>query len=126
LDGATSKGEDKYTVGSDKGNGLLTNPIGLITADEIMLAGGSIGHNLTNNTYYLYDGSWSNLTLTPARLHMTANYSDIYATCLGNAGSFYSYSTTSMSGVRPVINLKADVAFTGDGSYETPYEIVTN
>jgi hypothetical protein len=25
---------------------------------------------------------------------------------------------------RPVINLKADVKFKGDGSYETPYEII--
>lgn len=26
---------------------------------------------------------------------------------------------------RPVINLRADVEFTGDGSFETPYVIVT-
>ena len=29
-------------------------------------------------------------------------------------------------GARPVINLRADVDFTGDGSYETPYVIKTN
>ena len=33
---------------------------------------------------------------------------------------------TEEYGVRPVINLKADVAFTGDGSYTKPYVITTN
>ena len=53
---------DKFTVSSLLGNGALTYPIGLLSTDEVMYAGGKYGTN--NNTYYLYNGNnyW---TLSP-------------------------------------------------------------
>ena len=44
---------DLYTInGSSKGNKALTNPVGLITADEVAMAGGVYGQ--INQNYYLY------------------------------------------------------------------------
>ena len=43
---------DKFTVNTSNGNGALTYPVGLITADEVAMAGGKSGSN--NSTYYLY------------------------------------------------------------------------
>ena len=48
--------EDMYTVsGSSRGNKALTNPVGVITADEVAMAGGAYGQ--TNQSYYLYTNS---------------------------------------------------------------------
>lgn len=33
---------------------------------------------------------------------------------------------SDVNGIRPVINLKADVQFTGNGTIDSPYEIVMN
>lgn len=47
---------DRFTVSSDNGNGSLTYPIALLTADEAILAGnGYLGYS--ENTY-LVNGSW--------------------------------------------------------------------
>ena len=46
--------EDKFTVSNETGNGDLTYPIGLITTDEAMIAGGIYGS--ANILYYLYSG----------------------------------------------------------------------
>lgn len=47
---------DAFTVSdTTNGNGALTYPIGLITTDEVVLAG---GWSSSNSGYYLYSGSW--------------------------------------------------------------------
>jgi len=116
-----AKKDDRYTVNDTaNGNGLLSNPVGLITADEDVLAGNMLKRR--NESYYLYNGG-SYWTSTP----YSCNESDagLYAWDVWGYGDlFYDY-VDSNYGVRPVINLKADVEFTGDGSYETPYKIVT-
>ena len=43
---------DKFTVNTSNGNGALTYPVGLITADEVAMAGGVYG--TSNRSYYLY------------------------------------------------------------------------
>ena len=47
---------DKFTTTTIKGNGKLTYPVGLITADEITFAGLSMGDRI-NNSFYLYAGA---------------------------------------------------------------------
>jgi hypothetical protein len=49
-----SRNIDKFTTSTSNGNGKLDYPVGLLTADEIMLAGGKGG--TSNNNYYLYTG----------------------------------------------------------------------
>jgi len=112
---------DRYTVNdTTNGNGYLSNPIGLITADEAIMAGGT--SSIANNSYYLYTGEkyWA---LSPS--YFASNNAYVYT--IRADGRLYSDSASNViPGARPVINLKADVKFTGDGSYETPYTIVTN
>ena len=112
-----SNSADLYTVNeSSKGNHALSNPIGLITADEIAMAGGVYGSN--NSSYYLYTGQkyW---TMSPFNF-------------IGNAIVFYVYSNGSLSnnnvpranGVRPVINIASDVKVTGSGTSDDPYVVI--
>jgi len=114
---------DRYTVDDTKnGNGLLSNPVGLITADEVAMAGGV--SETINSTYYLYNGSlyW---TMSPYYWRGGSNNYDAYVWIDSYGRLTDSYVESSERGVRPVINLKADVEFTGDGTIDNPYKIVT-
>ena len=105
-----------YTVsGSSRGNKALTNPVGLIIADEVAVAGGMLGTN--NTTYYLYTGQeyW---TMSPSIFNGVANLFSVYS------GGNISFSMGSMIGVRPVINIASDVEITGSGTSTDPYVVV--
>ena len=108
--------EDRYTVNSNNGNGYLTNPVGLLTADEAMAAGISVSNY--GNTYLRRTGySW---TMTPSiEYAIAAWHFDAY----GMMSDWITVSDTSYPSVRPVINLKANVAFTGNGTIDSPYVI---
>ena len=101
---------------------LLKIPIGLITADEVIFAGGSTKEN--NADYYLYTGQeyW---TMTPAAwTGPLVSCGDIYAVrTSGNISSVE--SDWAGPSIRPVINLKADVQFIGNGTADDPY-VVSN
>jgi len=107
--------EDFYTVsGASKGNKSLTYPIGLITADEVSMAGGLWGK--TNKDYYLYTGRtyW---TLSPRYFNIT--YAEMLA--VGLDGQLTNDNANVANGVRPVINLKANTTMTGKGTVGNPY-----
>ncbi len=107
------------TVGNDNGNQKLQYAVGLITADEVEYAGAY--RTTTNKSYYLYNGRYY-WTMSPFYF-------------LGSsAGVFYVYSdgylnnwyvSSTIPGVRPVINLKADTKFKadGDGSKTAPFTV---
>ncbi len=111
---------DAFTVNeSDKGNGKLTYPVGLITADEI-LAAGSGKYGTENQSYYLYKSSnyygWS---LSPYGMH-----TDGHASILLVGVNFTGASSYYPSGaIAPVINLSADYIenLIGDGTMSNPY-----
>ncbi len=112
---------DSFTVSSSLGNGALTYPIGLITIDEAMYAGGKGSE--TNNTYYLYSGNiyWF---MSPG-----IGYSDgggvLFIANDGALGTHYTTGTTNA--LRPVISLKAtDIVESGDGTSTNPYVIKTS
>ena len=106
---------DLYTVkGATKGNKAMDKPIGLITADEIVYAGGFGGKS--NSYYYLYNGQdyW---TMSP---YYAANAFIFSASSIGSL----SYNNASGTrGVRPVINLRADVPITGIGTRNDPFVV---
>ena len=113
-----SNSNDLYTTSSSsKGNKKLANPIGLITADEVVMGGLPWSGSTTSN--YLYTGQhyW---TMSP-----------FYADSDGWAFVFYVWSDGSLSsdrvyyayGVRPVINLSADVKVTGSGTSSDPFVV---
>ncbi len=127
--------DDKLNVKNEK----LTNPVGLITADEVFMAGG----NIANSSYYLYTGRgyWTMTPLAYDAFDSGAPAAMIFLVSddgkVGSSGTVGgnevpghvngAFATSgSLPSTRPVINLKADVKFTGDGRIDTntPYEIV--
>ena len=99
---------------------LYTLKIGLITADEVAMAGGV--YVLSNGTYYLYTGNpfWtmSSVSLYVGSGGSLANVFEVTST--GQLGDYY---VNGVHGVRPVINLSADVSLTGTGTMDDPYVV---
>ena len=113
-----SNKNDSFTVRETRiGNGALTYPVGLLTSDELILAGAT---NAANTSYYLYTNQnwWS---MSPCDFYI--NYTFIFHT-QGSDGALY--GATDPSGIRPSISLKPEVkiASGGDGTATNPYEFV--
>jgi len=106
--------KDDTTVG----NGDLNYSIGLITTDEVVLAGGIDW--VSNSGYYLYTG-YDYWTMTPNDYAGYANTHVCYIYKNGNSG--YGRYTTDLDGVRPVINLKAGSLNSGTGVWNDPYMV---
>ena len=114
-----SNSNDLFTVdGNNDGNKSLTNPIGLITADEVTFAGGLYGYD--NKYYYLYT-SRPYYTITPYGYLNGASVFTIFD--VGRLATHTGSYTYGLMGVRPVINLKADSQFTGNGTTDDPYVV---
>ena len=108
---------DAFTVSdTTNGNGALTYPIGLLSTDEIVLAG---GWNASNSGYYLYSGQvwW-------ASSPYSFNGNDAFVRFVYSNGRADSNDNVDYSlGVRPVLNLKAEVLAQGTGTASDPYRI---
>lgn len=115
-----ANGNDLYTFkNSNKGNKMLSYPIGLITVEELIYGGG-YGHT-GNSSYYLYTGQYY-WTMSPYRFFRSINHANLFIiTASGDIGSTW---VNDLFGVRPVINLKADTQFSsGDGTIDNPYVV---
>ena len=123
---------DYYTVSSaSSGNKKLSYPIGLINADEVMLAGhaggvfdGSYNHMKSNNGSYLVTGN-SFWTMTPAGGYNPFGGTSWVADVFGvySSGSVDDRSVDYTYGLRPVVNLKSGVTITGSGTKTDPYVV---
>ncbi len=111
-----NKNDSFSSNSSALGNHALKYPIGLISVDEINLAGGT---NVENTKYYLYTGNWY-YTMTPYYYNGTS------------AMILYMYSNGAVNGaenvndggsVKPVINLKPNSLKSGSGTMDNPYTI---
>jgi len=109
---------DKFTVNTSNGNGALTYPVGLITADEVAKAGGKFGTG--NSTYYLYTNQY----------YWSGSPSDIDSS--GYADEFIVYSSGSIGinyvvdygiGARPVVSLSSKAKLSGSGTYDDVYTV---
>lgn len=112
-----SQQNDRFTVNDEViGNGDLTYAIGLITADELVLAG---GYDTENVNYYLYTRGiyWS---MSPGGVSDNASIRVYFGDGYTSLHSNVSYTSR---GVRPVINLKPDSLKLGDGTANNPYTI---
>ena len=115
-----SRAQDRFTVSSSKGNGALTYPIGLITGDEIMYAGGK--NNIENNTYYLYTNSTFS-SMSP----LSFMGIDTYFLTVNSNGSIYSNNISNSYGIRPVISISPYAIISGgDGTSTNPYVVQTS
>jgi len=121
-----SNSNDRFTASTSTGNGKLTYPIGLITADEISYAGGL--YVTANTSYYIAQNASSGVdywwTMSPTQ-HLiypeiscvSASYSNLIGE-IDTVGSFFA------GGVRPVISLKSCVlASGGSGTASDPYKV---
>ena len=111
---------DRFTVSSDIGNGDLTYPVGLLTVDELNMAG---AHELSsNNSFYLYTGGvyW---TMSPS--HYT-NYKAMMVVM--NTSGLLASDGGYDRGVRPVVSLKPGIEFVpgGEGTSLKPYVVKYN
>ena len=113
------------------GNKALMYPIGLITIDEVILAGHTGGifdgiYNSSKNskTTYLTNG-FSFWTMTPTGSYCPFG-TDGQVTLvfgIGSAGAIDDAYTNGSIGLRPVINIRSDVSITGSGTQTDPYVV---
>jgi hypothetical protein len=101
---------------SDKNyGGSYNQKIGLITVDEVALAGGTTKTN--NPNYYLYDGN-DYYTMSPWFYGNQA-----WVGIVTSTGKIDATTVNNVKEIRPVINLINAVTTTGTGTYENPYTI---
>ena len=99
-------------------NDIYTTKVGLITADEVMFAGGTPS---SNNSYYLYTGQYY-WTMSPYRFNAANSNAFVFAVWSDGLLDRGNVDWTAL-GVRPVLNLSADVTLTGSGTQTDPYVV---
>ncbi len=122
---------DAFSVSeSSKKNGNSNYPIGLITVDEVLLAGAD--RSSTNKSFYLYT-SYPYWTMSPAEVSNDYGGSIHTSMQLYNENGVldhYGYCNGACNNnrLRPVITIKAGTVISsdGDGTVNNPYHIVTN
>ena len=104
---------DKYSVS----NGTLSYPVGLITADEVVLAGAD-NNSTKNNSYYLYTerNYWSG-----SPIYFNNSYFFVFG--VFSSGFLGIFNGINNYGVRPVINLSFEAKLSGDGTWNNPYVV---
>lgn len=103
--------EDAFTVSEENGNGKLLYPIGLITADEVVMMG-------NGNTF-------NSLTWTMSPYYQKSSLTYDFTAKSGYRGSLTesTFYTTTIS-ARPVITLKNGAFITGgDGTAASPWTV---
>ena len=110
---------DKFTTTTAKGNGKLSYPVGLITADEITFAGLPAGK--TNNSFYLYTGDyyWAG---SPCDFD---NGISSEFRVIGGGLLYFDY-VNYIYGVRGVVSLSSEANLIGDGTWNNVYEVASD
>ena len=108
----------------------LTYPIGLMTADEIAYAGGKADTSLTSPYAWYYlnssgesiSGTW--WSLSPS--YWLGSFSGVWLVYGSSLPGYLNGNSADLSAaVRPAVSLKSCIKYsTGNGTPETPYEIV--
>ena len=108
---------DRFTKDAANGNGALTYPIGLLTADEIILAGVG-GNNSSTSTYYLYTNDWY-WSLSPYCFYTGYAYGFNAKANLGDN------RVPNSNGLRPVVSLRPGTEFEsgGNGEATSPFVV---
>ena len=113
-----AQANDRFTTSTSLGNGDLTYPVGLLTIDEANMAGGDIVNMSLNNSYYLYTGDryW---LFSPYYF----NSDSAFVWNVGAGGGLDAVYVNRSVGLRPVISLKSNIGFSGNGTMNNPFEI---
>ena len=114
---------DRFTTSANTtiGNGALTYPIGLLTADEAAMAG--LVYPVDNATNYLYTSQewW---LLSPFSMYGSNYYA--YVLCVSSSGGLGDFSVIYTEMVRPVISITPETKVTGTGTSTDPYVAVAS
>ncbi len=109
------RANDKFTVSASLGNGKLKYPVGLLTTDELMLAGGGTAYN--NCYLFIDDYFW---TISPGYLDKD-RARNIYKDF---GGLINDWSVNNIISLRPVVSLSKNSNVSGgDGTANNPYVI---
>ena len=111
---------DKFTANASNGNGALTYPVGLITADEVAMAGGVYGSSNINRSYYLYTNQyyWSGSPYFFERSRSIA-----FEFQVDSSGTLNTGNVDLTYGARPVVSLSSEAKLSGDGTWNNPYVV---
>ena len=105
---------DAFTVNAANGNGALDYPVGLLTEDELTLAGHGTSGYSSNSYLYTSRSSWS---LSPGYF-----YNDFDAYGFRWYSNSIDYRVSGTAAVRPVVSLTPGTAVSdGDGSADRPW-----
>ena len=114
---------DRFTVTNNIGNTKLTNPVGLITSDEVVM-GGIGSADFTNDSYianpnnYLTTPDYWYWSMTP----IVAVSGSVDVSCVNIDGTLSNYGVdVTYGGVRPVVSLKSDAISGGSGTAASPF-----
>ena len=112
---------DKFTSTTAKGNGKLSYSVGLITADEVNMAGAN-NESKGNTSYYLYNGSvyWAGSPIAFGRNQFGGKSREFGVYDDGRLGDSY---LGDVFGVRGVVSLSPDVKLLGSGTYNDVYTV---
>lgn len=110
---------DKFTVDSVNGNGTLAYPVGLITADELIIGGTKWSGS--NSNYYLYTNitywsetprSWSTDSAAVSRVFL-----------INDSGALINSIAVRENGIRPVISISSKAKLSGNGTWNNVYTV---
>ena len=103
------------TIINDLGNKKLSQPVGMISGDEVAYAGGLIYEY--NFNYYL-QGGYAFWTMSPS--YFSGGLTGAFS--INSLGFFSDSAVHNINGIRPVIALNSKAIVTsGDGSLANPY-----
>ena len=110
---------DRFTVNkiNSKGNSALTYPIGLITIDELEMAGNNWSES--NTSYYLHTGAY----YWAGSPYGFISYGNAYEFFVDDDGNLNSISVNGYVGVRGVVSLSSDAKLLGSGTYDDVYVV---
>ena len=100
----------------------INSKVGLITADELALAGYAYGKN--NTTTYLQENATDTYWWSLSPNAFVGGRADVWDVC-GSDGIFGDYFVNDTYGVRPSISLKSTTNVTGNGTSDSPFIIST-
>ena len=115
---------DRFTVNNSIGNAKLTNPIALITSDEVIM-GGLSNYDFVNNAYianpdsYLTTPNYWYWTMTP--FAAAGGGASVASVRSGVLYGGYLVDNDSGGGCRPVVSLSSDAISGGKGTIDDPF-----
>ncbi|MDD2495618.1 MAG: hypothetical protein PHE29_10550 [Tissierellia bacterium] len=110
--------DDAFTkLDTVRGNGKSLQKLGLLTADEVSVAG--LAYYTNNNSNYLYTNNYYWLGSPSDYNNLIAFGMDV-----STAGYIFGYTVNHNLDVRPVISLSTDISSSsGNGTWNNPYVI---